>query len=208
MYPNGQEAGLFSGVVFGLFLAGCLALSKILDNLWRAVRLIAVATAAYFFSTLTAFAVQLCFPEIVPRGEQWSMGTREPASAVALFVGGLVGGFLVFGEVIFLFCPEISKGLLARKAFQWALLGGILGVAGWALRSSVGAATWNLFHVLGLTPSGEASAREWFGDRYDYGETSRMYSLYVVWQTGVAIAVGIMLRGYGLDSRTKELRQT
>ncbi len=199
MYPNRQEAGLAPGVVFGAFLAIPLVISGILDSgklysLLKALGLIVVSTAAYFLAYVTAFELQLNFPQIVPRAERWDMGTYEPASPIALFVGGLVGGFLVFAGLMSLCRPEINKGTRARKILEGALLGGVLGVAGWALRSSVGVAVWNLLHALRLTSPWELSPREWFHDKYDYGDTSRMYSLYVVWQTGVATAVGFMVR--------------
>ena len=199
MPPGQQQAGLYCGVVFGSFLATPLAISGILDSgilysLFKALGLIAVSTAAYFLAYFTAFGIQMNFPQIVPSSERWDMGTYEPASAIALFVGGLVGGFLVFAGVIFLSRPEINKGARARKIIQGTLLGGTLGIAGWALRSSIGAATWHLLHAFGLTAPWELSPREWFHGVYDYGQTSRMYSLYVVWQTGIAAAAGIMLR--------------
>ena len=144
------------------------------------------------------------FPQIVPSAERWDMGTREPASPIALFVGGLVGGFLIYAGVIFLSRPEINKGIRARKIIQGALLGGALGITGWVLRSSLGAATWNVLHAFGLTPTWELSPREWFHGNYDYRQSSRMYSLYIVWQTGVAAVAGIMLRPPSAGDRTSQ----
>jgi hypothetical protein len=199
MSPGQDEAGLYCGVVFGTFLSVPLTILGILDSgilytLLKALGLIVVSTAAYYLAFFTAFVTQLSFRQIVPSGEQWNMGTNEPASAIGLFVGGLVGGFLVFAGVMYLSRHEISKGARARKIIQGTILGGALGIAGWALRSSIGVAIWNLLHTFGLTPSWELSPRLWFGNNYDYGERSRMYSLYVVWQTGVAAAAGFMLR--------------
>jgi hypothetical protein len=200
MSPAQQEAGIYCGVVFGSFLAIPLAISGILDlgilySVLKALGLIAVSTAAYFLACMTAIWVQLNFRQVVPRSEQWDMGTNEPASAIALFAGGLVGGFLVFAGLIFSSRPESIKVTRARKIILGTSLGGLLGIAGWALRSSIGVATWHLLHVFGLTPSWELSPRAWFREVYDYGQRSRMYSLYLVWQTGVAAAAGVMLRG-------------
>jgi hypothetical protein len=181
--PRGQdEAGLYCGVVFGTFLTVTLAMLGILDSgilytILKALGLILVSTAAYALADFTASGIQMKFPQIVPRAERWDMGTNEPASWRALLVGGLVGGFLVFVGVIFLSRHEINKGSRARKIIQGTLFGGALGIAGWALRSSVGAATWNLLHAFGLTPPWELSPRTWFHNEYDYGQRSRMYSL-------------------------------
>jgi hypothetical protein len=157
--------------------------------------MIVVAAVAYALSLYAAMTIQMGYPQIVRSAEQWDMSTREPASPIALFVSGLIGGFLVLGAVALFFRPGIGKGALAMTALLGAVLGGTLGVAGWALRSSVGVAVWHLFHAFHLTPQREPSPRTWFHDEHDYTNSSRMYSLYVVWQTGFALAAGILLRG-------------
>jgi hypothetical protein len=87
------------------------------------------------------------------------------------------------------------SGVLALIALPGAVLGGALGVAGSALRSSVGVAVWHLLHALHLTPIWEQNPPQWcFHDERDYGNSSRVYSLYVVWQTSIALAAGILLR--------------
>jgi hypothetical protein len=192
LLPNGDAP--FAGIFFGLSLAGALALSGILDSISKGVGLTVVTTVAYWCADFVAFAVQLHFRQIVPVAERWDMGTSEPGSAGALFVGGLVGGLIVFGALVLLFRPGVSKGALAVNCLFGALLGGGLAVSGWALRSSVGAGVWRLFHAFHLTHSWEQSPRQWFHGEYDYGESSRMYSLFVVWQTGVAAAAGFVFR--------------
>jgi hypothetical protein len=193
MYPQ-EEAGLLSGALFGLFLVVPLVVTGVLRNPAKALGLIGVTTVAYFLSFTVAFGLQLHHPELAPSAERWDMSTNEPAAPAALFVGGLVGGFILFSAALFLCQPGISKRTLVQKAFQGAVLGGVLGAAGWALRSSVGVAIWNLLHAFGLTPKWELSPQEWFKGEHDYGERARMYSLYVVWQSGVAAAIGLMLR--------------
>jgi len=192
MYPQ-EEAGLFCGATFGVFLAVPLLLTGLLSNPLKAFGLIGLCVVAYFCSYMAGFGFQLHHPEFVAEGERWSMGTKEPPGPAGLLVGGLVGGFLVFYSVMFL-CLTAGRKTLRRKALQGTLLGGALGVAGWALRSSVGVALWHLFHALKAVPFWERSPEEWFGGKLDYGELARMYSVYVVWQTGVAAAVGWMLR--------------
>jgi hypothetical protein len=205
MVHGRDEAGLFCGAVFGIFLALPMVISGILGSgilksTLKGLGLIAVSTAAYFFAYMTAMGLQMHFPQIVPEAERWNMGTPEQASPTALFVGGLVGGFLIFASVVFLAGPKLNKGARSQEILRGALLGGALGIAGWALRSSVGAASWNLFHYFGLTPPWELSPRQWYNGINDYGERTRMYSLYIVWQTGIAAAIGIMLR-YPLSKR-------
>jgi hypothetical protein len=199
MAPGQQEAGPSCGVVFGIFLVTPLAISgilgsRILDSTLKWLGLIAVSTVAYYLAYMAAVGLQMNFPQIVPETERWDMGTVEPASPTALFVGGLVGGFLIFVSVVFLAGPRLNKGARSQEIIRGALLGGALGIVGWALRSSIGVAAWNLFHSFGLTPPWELSPTHWYHGINDYGERTRMYSLYIVWQTGVAAAIGIMLR--------------
>ena len=199
MAPGRDEAGLSCGVVFGIFLAIPLAISRILgsgilESTLKGFGLIAVSTAAYFLAYMTAMGLQMDFPQIVPEAERWSMGNAESASPTALFVGGLVGGLLIFASVVFLAGPKLNKSARLQEILRGALLGGALGIAGWALCSSIGAAAWSLFHSFGLTPPWELSPRHWYHGINDYGERTRMYSLYIVWQAGIARAIGIMLR--------------
>jgi len=184
---------LFSGFIFGLLLACGLYLAGILRSPQRAFVLVVVATAAYFLSFFAAFGLQMKFPQIVPIDQRWSMSTSEPAAPMALLAGGLVGGFLLFGSVVLLLSPRKGIAAAARRVVLGTVLGGLLGIAGWALRSSLGIAIWHLFAAFRLTPFG-GSPREWFGGQYDYSETTRMYSLFFVWQTGVATAIAVMLR--------------
>ena len=177
MYRH-TEAPIFSGVVFALFLTVPLAISGILDSYFKALILMAVTTAAYSVAAFVAIGIQMSNPQIILPSE---VG-RELASPTALFDGGLAGGFLVFGAVVLLCRTGISMRTLFLRVFLGTILGGLLGVVGWALSASVGVTTWHLLHALHIAG-------------VDDGQTSRMYSVYLVWQTGVAMAVGIMLWG-------------
>lgn len=185
---------MLNGIVFALFLACCLGILGILHSYWKAATLIVITTAAYFIAYGAAFGIQLQFPDIVRQAERGDMGSSEPASPIALFVGGLVGGFIVLDALMILFSQEKTFRGLMRKVLVGTVLSGILGVVGWALRSSVGSGVWHVFHVFNLTPPGELSPRDYYHGEFDYGETSRMYSIYVVWQTGVAAVAAVMLR--------------
>lgn len=208
------DPGLFRGVVFGSFLAIALGTSGILDTRilyahLKALGIIVASTAAYFCAYFAAFFVAGFLPRILLRASLHNASVRflteilfrasryiakgdEPAP-IALFVGGLIGGFVMFSVVMCLCRSGMSTRARARRVLLGTILGGVLGVVGWALCSFVGVAISNLLHGLGLTPGGEFGPRAWLQDKYDYEETDRMHSLYVVWQTGVALAMGIML---------------
>lgn len=193
MYPQ-EEAGFLCGVIFGVCLVVSLVVTGVLRNPITAVLLVVVSAAAYVAAYLTAFGMQLHHPELVAPTERWDMGTPEPAGPIALFAGGLVGGFLLFLGVDLL-CQRVAcKPGLVKRVLLGALLGGLLGVVAWALRSSVGVAIWNLMHAFGFVPRWEIRPQTWFHGEYDYGQRTRMYSLYLVWQTGIATVIGLMLR--------------
>lgn len=189
-------AAPLAGLVFGALIALCFALSGIPSGAWNAMRLIGVSTVAYFVSFFVAFAVEFALAPYLPETERWSMGHIETGSPVALFAGGAAGGFLVIGEILHLLYPQTGARVLALKAASWSVLSGALAALGWALGPSLGSALWNLFHALHLTPP---ISMPW-DDLYGYGEARRVYSLLLVWQTGVAAAITIMLR-----NRTTEL---
>jgi hypothetical protein len=202
-----SDNAIIPGLLFGLILAGCLSLAGIFSSIGQSLLLIVVALVAYSCSVFSAIGLQMSFPQIVPPSEQWSMSTAEPASPIALLVGGAVGGFIIFGGMFLLAAPRTGMTGIVSKALQGSVLGGVLGVAGWAFRSTVGVTIWHLFHSLRMTNPWELTPRTWFGGEYNYSETTRMYSLFVVWQTCVAIAIGFMLRNYTSESRAKNARR-
>jgi hypothetical protein len=187
-YPTGQANDLSPGFVFGFVLVLCLAFPAILNGplkgLLKAVAMIVVSVAAYFFSFQAAVGLQLVSPQMVASGEL----NHERPSPVALCFGGFVGGLIVFSAAMLLLAPRISRTILIRRTLLGAAIGGALGVAGWALRSSVGIAVWHLLHHFQLTPGWQHSPWD-----AEWPDPALLYSLYVVWQTGIAIALGVTL---------------
>lgn len=198
MYPYRDQAGLFAGLVFGFFLVTCLLISGIPISPVRAAVLIVAVAVAYFVAVLVATSLQMLAPAIVPKNEQWS--TPEPASPIALLFGGFIGGYIVCDVTLLWACRGITQKAAHQKALLGALIAGALGVAGWALRSSIGVAVWHLFHA-----PRELSPRWWYQGEYDYTGTVRMSAVYVVWQAGVAITLGHMLRGFYKSAPTRPI---
>lgn len=99
----------------------------------------------------------------------------------------MLGAFLVLGAVSLL-KSEIGWRRRAFNCLCWAPVGGVLGIVGWALGPTLGMALWSVAHTMGFTPPDETfqNAR---------GDTSHMYSLWVVWQTGVGFLLGLVLHG-------------
>jgi hypothetical protein len=159
--PGPQQASAYTGVIFGLSLTGPLLLYGVLDKYWKALGLILLTTIAYPCSVYAAIGLELGFPQFIPENEQWSMSRSDPSSP-ALFVGGLVGGLIVFSTVAFFCRRRIAQTDVVPMALLGIPLGGILALLARIIHSSLGVAF--------------------------------QYALYVTWQTGMAAAIGIMLR--------------
>ena len=193
-YPSGLLGGYVLGGVFGAFMGIALALSGMLQGIWKAVLLPIPTAFAYYLSIMVAGVVEIYFPWKI-----WSTGELTPPDPVALFAGGFVGGFLVLGVVSLLIHsilvhPRVGIETVVVKALAWSLVGGILGVIGWALGPSLGMTIWSGIHGLGLTAPTETFQNA-------LGEPSNQFSLFVIWQTGMAFVLAIML----LPHRSKSL---
>jgi hypothetical protein len=171
---------LLPGAMFGLVFSSCLAFRGYLRSLWKATVIGAAFGSTYYLSMWIAFNVELYSPF-------GSSGNEvESVSNSAMFAGGLVGAFLVIGGVSVLLNSRIAWGRRVLKGIYWSPVGGILGVLGWTLGPFLGMVIWSVVHPLGLTAPTETfqNAR---------GETSHMYSLWIVWQTGIGLALGLVL---------------
>lgn len=197
-YPAGKHLGLLGFVGFGVYglfgaiLGVALAGDGMLQGAWKAILLIVPVAAAYYLSFAAAGVAEyyLAIAEFP--------GTQSPSpdvSPVSLFAGGVVGGFAVLAVFSMLVhYPGVSIGTLAMKSLKWSLVGGILGVIGWALGPSLGMAIWYGVHGIGLTAPTETA-------RNALGETSDVFALNVVWQTGMALVLAIMLLPLKAKSR-------
>jgi hypothetical protein len=193
-YPSGLHGGYALGGVFGAFMGIALALSEMSWGVWKAVLLPVPTAIAYYISIMVAGVVEIYFPWKI-----WSTGELTPPEPVALFAGGFVGGFLVLGVVSMLIQsipvhPRVGIETVVIKALAWSLMGGILGVIGWMLGPSLGMIIWSGIHGFGLTAPTETFQNA-------LSETSHQFSLFVVWQTGMALVLSIMLLPLKTKSR-------
>jgi hypothetical protein len=170
------------GAMFGLIISSCLAFRGYLRDVWKAIVITAFFGHSYYVSIWIAGAVELYLPFGGPGNEGASVSTP------ALFAGGLVGAFLVVGVVSVLLNRRIPWDRCVLEGMYWSPVGGILGLLGWTLGPSLGMATWLVVQPLGVTAPTETfqNAR---------GYTSHMYSLWIVWQTGIGILLGAILHG-------------
>jgi hypothetical protein len=195
------RSGLFLGGVLGLVIGSCLIAFRVF-LLWQAICFFVIATAAYVFALCTSIAVQWVLPTrllLISPDERWSLGHPETVSPVALFVGGLVGAFPLLAAVCLLARRRLRIDAFALKCALWAVWGGGLAVLGWALQGSLGSLIWHLFYIFRLTDWSRSPHDELGG----LGHVGAVYSIHLVWQTGIAIALGVILRRYQAESLSK-----
>jgi hypothetical protein len=155
----------------------------------------AVTTIAYPLSILVAGGIQLVISQHSP------IGAGPDISAVTLFAGGFVGAYLVIGITLLLIPLQTEKRSVLVRSLCWPLLGGILGVIGWNLGASLGMALWSIAHHLHLTANDET----WLNALHS--DTSHEFSLFLIWQVGMAVVLGIMVRTSETSSPPKEAKQ-
>ena len=172
---------LVPGTVFAVMVSCCFAVLGYLHHVWRAIGIVLTLALSYCLSVWVATGVELNSPFL-------SNSNRGNVSGQALFVGGLVGAFFTLCAVSFLLSSGSSWQRRLAKVLCWTPLGGFLGVAGWALGPVLGMAFWQVVHAMNLTGPTETF-------RNAQGQTSHMYSLWAVWQTGMGFAFGLFVDG-------------
>lgn len=177
--PRLQELRLViyvQGAIFGVILSAYYAIFSRVRSWARLLSLIAASEAAYFLAVVAGVYAVVSF-----RPLEWS---RESAFYGAMFLGGLVGAFvLLAASQLLLSTRPKSKAVLTRAAL-WSLAGGLLGAVGFALGGSLGKVLWLALHAIGLTFTDtelEGAVRN---------ETTNFFSLFVVWQTCMAPMMG------------------
>lgn len=175
------------GIPFGVIVAFCLAVTGIARGISTLGCLIAL--------TICSFPISVFFAEGLEIGAltHTETGTPEILQPIALFAGGMAGGFLVLGGALFLARPRTGLRAIVWKALRWSVLGGALAPIAWALGPSLGMWVWSGLHVAGLTSPHNTFSEAMYGES-GVGAPNRLFALFVVWQTGMAFAMGINLR--------------
>lgn len=186
------------GVPFGAIMAFSLAITGIVPGLWRAAFLFALIACTFVVSVMSAAEAELGIRKLL-------MIVRETDYPSSFFVGGMVGGFIVMVGVLFLAEPKRRFVALLRKALPWALFAGTLAPIAWTLGPSLGVWVWSGLHAVGLTTPTNTLQNVLYGET-GYGAPNRLFALFVLWQTGMAFALGITLRGNRAISSSEELK--
>jgi hypothetical protein len=179
-------AGLFGslvGDIFGAVFAVYFWLFVRPKNLVGSIGFILISSAAYGIA-MSATTITASFPgqyHTTPN-RVGSLGSF-PIFAVAL--GGTIGAFIVFLAVLLFFANENRMSRSFLHALTWCLVGGLLAVVGWEAGPSLGRMMFNAVGpVLEHSPSTDADA-------------TYNYSLFLVWQTGMGLAIGLLVSREG-----------
>ncbi len=148
------------GIVFGGLLTVCFWVFLGLRSMWKTAVFVIVSAAAAYVSFFAAFFAQGAF--------------QTQSHLPAIFVGGLIGAFIIVSAALFLVSPRLRVSQLPRvlgKCFCWALAGGLMGVIGMVAAPA--------FHGF----------RMWLAPY----STDDDVSLIFVWQTGMALMLALIL---------------
>lgn len=196
-----SRGSIFVGVVFGAAITCGLAIFKTLPSLPGAILLIFASVFAHYVAFLASFGTQLMLAHLglLTGAENWNMGNGGAPSPITLLVGGLVGGFLLSGAFLFAVMPQdYARGKL-RRALVWSVGGAGLAILGWSLTPLLGPI---LSPFVRAVRPGEA----WLGDaqlNIGEGPIGMVSSVYFVWQTGMAFAMGLAAQRANAGSKGK-----
>jgi hypothetical protein len=174
MWPAGRVGGYFLGVVFGVIMAVWLGAFRMLRKLWFAIYLATAGIVAFLAAWFVAAFVD--FGLI-------SAKLTSDISAIGMFAGGMVGAFIIFITVLMLDRRQIQISARLWRSLLWSIWGGVLAATGWALGPTVGIFIWSGFHSLRLS---------FVGETFSAGQ-GRLFSLFVVWQAGIAFSLAVLL---------------
>jgi hypothetical protein len=162
----------FGGPIFGLMVAAYSVLWEGSRIGWREALFVIASTVAYVAADISGTAVGLV-----------TGGAEKPLPAVA--VGGYVGAFIVLAAALRLFVPEKFGSSLLKSAL-WSFSGCGLGILGWVGGPLVTQFRFYMLRQLNLIPL--AGGYYFSATRQDH-----YLSLFVVWQTGVALLIALLL---------------
>jgi MFS family permease len=181
--PIGALTGIFIGDIFGavnsLYL--CVVLRK--RSVWGSLGLILGSTVAYIVAMFTTFfaAGSVGFSQADQEGS-----TLGSAPILAFAIGGAVGAFLVLFAALTFFSDHRKLSRIFISSLKWSALGGVLGALGWAAGPLLGELILDVVGRKILSPSVK-------------DDSGYYYSIYLVWQAGMGLALGLVFSGEHAD---------
>lgn len=167
------------GITFGFFIAICFWIYVGLQSIGKQALFICSCTVAYYLSVLVANV----WDSHVPALNSLRWGNWGPGAEV-FFVAGWVGGFVVLAAALLILLPQQAAWRVLLKAAGWSLVGGILGALGYVMERFSVEQPYRWLQVIGNA------------------------SLFVIWQTGMALLLALAFRLEHGSSNARPVQDT
>jgi len=161
----GRDLLMFTGAFFGVAIVAYFWLFRGLRAVAEPLVFIAVSTDALIVSIWASVFLFVPLPFL-----DWPMTSQGQIPTSGLFRGGFVGAAILFAGFYFCFARDANKRQFLVTASCFCVLGGILGMVGWLLGPPL------LSSFLNCRP----------------GDNCNFYSMFVIWQTGIASLLGFL----------------
>lgn len=154
-----------NGLIFGVVLVGYLWIAGYVRRTWKVPLILATSIVAYRVSTLSSL-----------------LGSEQILYS-GYFIAGCIGAFLLMASILLVTSLARKKWLVMYTMIASVAGGGVLGAAGYILGPWLGARLSHLLNRLDLYSNWDMLL----------GMKEQVLSVHVVWQTGIAFIVGLML---------------
>jgi hypothetical protein len=157
----------FTGAIFGAVVSAHFWWFRGIRSGWRVLGFVAISTAAYPIAVNATITNPIRLASLNFSGN----GAGDIDSSQFL-TGGILGAATLFTGFFFFLAPFTRWPRFLAKAFCFTVIGGFLGVFGWALGGFLSVSLRGV----------QNQSNDW-----------NFYSLYVVWQAGIALLLGLLL---------------
>lgn len=181
----GSSLGLGPWDIFGAMISVYFWAFAGIRSVTKAIGLVLASTFAYFAAMILGMFLGMFLSSAL--GFQLSTESAELGAGMVapLLIAGAVGAFLVIVAILRLYSEDTWRGVLS-KALAWSLAGGVLALLGWGLGPALGHAIWSTLYSAGLDDFSQ--------EMLTHDATPlNGFSLHVIWQVGMAIAIGVVL---------------
>lgn len=181
----GSSLGIGPWDIFGAVISVYFWAYAGLRSVSKAIGLVVASTFAYFVAWLSGIFAGMFLSSAM--GFQMNTESAELGAGMVapLLIAGAIGAFLVIVAVLRLYSEDTWHGVLSR-ALPWSLVGGVLALLGWGMGPSLGGGIWSTLDSLGLSDFGR--------EMLTHDATPLNYfSLHIVWQIGMGVALGVVL---------------
>jgi hypothetical protein len=170
---------VFIGGIFGVVVALYCWLVRGAKSGSRTIGFIIGSIIAYDAAWWTTF----CSAEFlgISRKLPDYSGTIAEMPISPFVLGGMVGAFIVLLSAMLFFSSERKISRILLLPLLLSAWGGILGALGWFAGPSLGRLLWSIMGEKSFYPSPNDA------------DSAYSYSIFLVWQTGIALAIGLTM---------------